>query len=374
MAKSAPTKPRRTRTAARAGARPPCPGRGLCARALIASGGPGELRGGQTRLALVLDAEGVDPRAPRFCHGQVRPGRVEHAVEPDRTAGLDPERHDVLDLEVDGVPNADAVPEPVVPNLDRRPLDPDDLAHEGSERGHRTAELPAEDLDQLVELLVRGLGVDKHPEPPVALGHDLGGVDDRDDFAAPDIGAVDLTLADVEGQGRATEVVGRAMVELEVSRAHQLTRARLAIAALQVPRHRRLPSRSNESPTTRGTGSTALRVAPGLGVRAIASQHGSGGTVATGVRVRCGRVGVHAAGADRSARMERLGLFVVGRSGDDLREPGHMSPAGAETAEVSCEILPAACGDWLDAATLRANAAICPSVKSSCGFHHCNRG
>src|SRR5215218_3759328 len=110
MAKSAPTRPRRTRTAARAGARPSRPGREPRARVLIASGGPGELGGGQTRLALVLNAEGVDPRAPRLRHGQVRPGRMEHAVEPDRPTGLHPERHDVLDLEVDGVPNPDAVP------------------------------------------------------------------------------------------------------------------------------------------------------------------------------------------------------------------------------------------------------------------------
>jgi len=27
-------------------------------------------------------------------------------------------------------------------------------------------------------------------------------------------------------------------------------------------------------------------------------------------------------------------------------KPGHMSPAGAKTAEVSREILPATCGDW----------------------------
>src|SRR4051794_8351839 len=235
MAKSVPTRPRRTRTAANAGARSPPPGAGPCANALIASGGPGELRGGQTCLAVVLDAEGVDPRAPRLGHRQVRAGWVEHAVEPDRATGLHPERHDVLDLEVDGVPHADAVPQPVVPYLDRGPLDPDDLAHEGGKCRHRAAELPTEDLDQLVELLVGGLGVDKHPESPVALGHDLRRVDDRDHSAAPDIGALDLALADVEGQRRPAEVVGRAMVEADVARAHQLTRAGLNVAALEVP-------------------------------------------------------------------------------------------------------------------------------------------
>src|SRR4051794_23595117 len=282
MAKSAPTRPRRTRTAANAGARPLPPGAGPCANALIASGGPGELGGGQTCLAVVLDAEGVDPRAPRLGHRQVRPGGVEHAVEPDRPTGLHAERHDVLDLEVDGVPDADAVPQPVVPNLDRRPLDPEDLAHERSERGHRTAELPAEDLDQLVELLICGLGVDEHPEPPVALGHDLRGVDDGDDSAAPDIGALDLTLPDVEGQGRPAEVVRRAMVEGEVARAHQLARAGLDVAAPEVPRHRRLPSRNNKSPTTKRTGSTAAQVVSEPGVHGE-GRGGSGSRARTNV-------------------------------------------------------------------------------------------
>ena len=52
----------------------------------------------------------------RFASAIVRSDadRVEHAVEPDRPAGLDAERHDVLDLEVDRVADADAVTQPVV--------------------------------------------------------------------------------------------------------------------------------------------------------------------------------------------------------------------------------------------------------------------
>src|SRR3954447_3154846 len=234
------TSPSRARAAASAGARPPPPVRRCCAGALMGSGGPGELGARQTGLALVLDAEGVDPGAPRLGHRQVRPRRVEHAVEPNRPTGLDPEGDDVLDLELDRVPDADAVSQPVVVNLDGRPLDPDDLAHEGGERGHRAAEPAAEDVDQLVELFVRGSIVDEHPEPPVPVGHDLRGVDDRHHPAATDVGAVDLTLADGEGQGRPAEVVGGAMVEREVARAHQLARARLDVAALEVPCHRRL--------------------------------------------------------------------------------------------------------------------------------------
>src|ERR687893_1958854 len=58
-ANSAATSPSRTRTAVNAGARPPAPLGRSCAGALIASGGPGELGGGQPGLALVLDAESV---------------------------------------------------------------------------------------------------------------------------------------------------------------------------------------------------------------------------------------------------------------------------------------------------------------------------
>src|SRR3954447_18631697 len=242
-ANSATTSPSRARTAATPGPRPPPPVPRSCAGALIGSGSPGELGGGKPGLALVPDAERIDPGTPRLGHRQVRPGRVEHAVEPDRPAVLLPERHDVLDLELDHVSDADAVKQPVGAELDGRPLDPDELAHEGCQHGHRAAELPAEDLDQLVELLVRGLVIDEHPEPPVAVGHDLRRVDDRHNPAPPDVGAVDLTLADVERQGRPTEVVGGAVVEREVARTHQLTRACLGVATSEVPGHGRLPPR-----------------------------------------------------------------------------------------------------------------------------------
>src|ERR687889_2682709 len=235
------TSPSRTRTAAKAGPRSPARAR-PCAGARSASGCPGELGGRDTGLALVLDAEGVDPRAPCLGHRQVGRDRVAAAVEPDGPTGLRPERHDVLDLEVDHVTYAHAVQQTVVAHLDRRPLDADDLAHERTQCRHRAAELPAEDLDQLVELLVGGLVVDEHPEPPVAVGHDLRGVDDGHDPAAPDVGAVHLALADVEGQGRAAVVVRGAVVQREVAGAHELAGAGLRVAALEVPRHRRAPS------------------------------------------------------------------------------------------------------------------------------------
>ena len=61
------------------------------------------------------------------------------------------------------------------------------------------------------------------------------------DLQAADVGALDVTLADVEHQRHPTEVVGGAVVEREVARAHQLARTGLDVAALQVPGHRRTP-------------------------------------------------------------------------------------------------------------------------------------
>jgi hypothetical protein len=49
---------------------------------------------------------------------------VEHAVEAHRLPGLDAERDDVFDLEINRVPDADAVAQAVVNDLDRRPLLP----------------------------------------------------------------------------------------------------------------------------------------------------------------------------------------------------------------------------------------------------------
>src|SRR5438067_6635010 len=113
-AKSRATRPNRARAAENAGASPLRAGTRTCAGTVTRSGGPGEVGLRETGLALVLDAEGVDPRPFRLRHREVRADRVEHAVEPDRLAGLDAEGHDVLDLEVDAVADADAVPHSVV--------------------------------------------------------------------------------------------------------------------------------------------------------------------------------------------------------------------------------------------------------------------
>ncbi len=157
---------------------------------------------------------------------------MEHAVEPHRLAGLDPERHDVLDLEVDRVADADAVPQPVVVDLDRRPLDAEHLAHQRRERGHRAAQLAAEDLDELVGLLVGRPSSTNTPSRQFPSVMTFGVSAIAATFEPADVGALDLTLADVEDERHATEVVRRAVVERQIARAHQLARAGLHVAAL----------------------------------------------------------------------------------------------------------------------------------------------
>src|SRR5690242_1397820 len=143
--RSSAMSPSRARVAAYAGASPAPPGAPLDASAITPSGGPRELGRREPCLSLVLDAEGVDSRSRRLGDREVRGHGVEHALEPDRLAGLDAEGHDVLDLEVDHVPDADAVTQTVVAHVDRRALHAQHLAHERSQRAHRPAELAAED-------------------------------------------------------------------------------------------------------------------------------------------------------------------------------------------------------------------------------------
>src|SRR5512132_1110573 len=104
------TRPTLVRTTAHAGitlAR--AAGTAACAEVLKRSGGPGELGVRQPGFPLVLDAKRVDLRPLRLGDGQIGSHRVEHLLEPDRPAGLNPERDDVLDLEVDRVADLHAV-------------------------------------------------------------------------------------------------------------------------------------------------------------------------------------------------------------------------------------------------------------------------
>src|SRR3954451_15452644 len=173
-AKSSAINPSCVRAAARACPRPSARPTSASSRAASnSSGSPGEGRAREPRLPLVLDPEGVDPRAGRLGDGELRPGRVEHPLEADSLARLDPERDDVLDLEVDDVADLHAVPDAVVDDLDRHPLDAEHLADERDEARHRPSELPAEDGRELVGLLAGCRLVDEHAELPVPFGHDL---------------------------------------------------------------------------------------------------------------------------------------------------------------------------------------------------------
>src|SRR4051794_35373776 len=129
-AKSSAIRPSRARAAAKAGARPP---RSATPPAAVTSGRPREVGGREPRLALVLDPERADARARRVRDRQLGPGGMEDAREPRRLARLAPERHDVLDLEVDRLPDLDAVAQAVLVPLDRRALAPEVLADEPAE-------------------------------------------------------------------------------------------------------------------------------------------------------------------------------------------------------------------------------------------------
>src|SRR4051812_16358957 len=118
--------PSRARTAANAGVRPRAP----ASPAEVTSRCPGEARRRERGLPLVLDPEGADARAGRLRDRQLRAGRMEDAGEPSRLARLHAEGDDVLDLEVDAVADPDAVPQAVLPDLDRRALHAEVLADE----------------------------------------------------------------------------------------------------------------------------------------------------------------------------------------------------------------------------------------------------
>src|SRR5262245_3421442 len=143
-ANSRATSARRARAAANAGARPPRSGACGCAVTVKRSGGPRE-RGRESRLSVVLDAERTDLRPRRLGGCELGANRVEDPCQARRLARLDAERHDVLDLEVDRVPDPHAVAEPLLDDLDRCTLDAEHLADERSESCHRPALLSAED-------------------------------------------------------------------------------------------------------------------------------------------------------------------------------------------------------------------------------------
>ncbi len=116
-------------------------------------------------------------------------------------------------LEIDHVPDPNAVAHAVVHHLDRRALDPEHLPNERCQPRHRAAKLAPEDLSELVCLLIRRALVDEHSQAPVPVRHHLRRVRDCCDLEAADVGAFDLALTNVEDEHHATEVVSGAMVE-----------------------------------------------------------------------------------------------------------------------------------------------------------------
>ena len=167
---------------------------------------------------------------------------MEDADEPDGLARLDAEGDDVLDLEVDRVADLDAVassPSSTTSNGARSTpsISPTSGANPAigppfcppktavsfsicSSSACSSTNMPRRQLPSVMTLGVSAIG---------------------DDLEATDVGALDLTLLDVEDEGDAAVVVGRAVVERHVARTHQVARARLDVAALQAPRHFRTP-------------------------------------------------------------------------------------------------------------------------------------
>ena len=88
--------------------------------------------------------------------------------------GLDPERHHVLDLEINRVTDPNRVPQAVLAHLDRSPLDTEVLAHERTQRLHRAAGRARKHPAELLGLLIRRRSIDEHAQPPVAAVITLG--------------------------------------------------------------------------------------------------------------------------------------------------------------------------------------------------------
>jgi len=86
-------------------------------------------------------------------------------------------------------------------------LDAQHLADQRGKPGHRSTQLAAEDLDELVELRVRRAVVDEHTDPPVAFRHHLRRVGDESGLAPGDVRAVNGSLTNIEDESHATEVV-----------------------------------------------------------------------------------------------------------------------------------------------------------------------
>ena len=239
---SSATSPSRARAAANAGASPPA---GSAARAPRRSRGQAAQENSDVESP-VLPSYSM-PKAlirERFASAIVRfdADRMEHAVEPNRLAGLDAERHDVLDLEVDRVADADAVAQPVVDDLDRRPLDAEHLARRAARAppsGRRAARRRRRRACRSARRVARSSTNTPSRQFPSVMTFGVSAIAAtlRPPTSVPSISPSRMLKTSVD----AAEVVRGAVVERQVARAHQLARAGLDVAALEAPGHDDLP-------------------------------------------------------------------------------------------------------------------------------------
>src|SRR5438045_3486616 len=110
----------------------------------VISTSPAEVRR-ESGVTLVLDTEAVHLGVLCVRDRQCGARGMEDAHELRRLAGLDAEGDHVLDLYVNRFADLDRVRQAVFVELDRRPLDPPELAQQRAKRSTRPTERPAED-------------------------------------------------------------------------------------------------------------------------------------------------------------------------------------------------------------------------------------
>ena len=166
--------------------------------------------------------------------------------------GLDAERDDVLDLEVDRVADADAVAQSVLhaPRSARaRRRAPRRRAARAPPSGRPAARRrPPPSFSICSSVASSSTNMPRRQLPSVMT---FGVSAITATLQPADVRALDLTLADVEDERDAAVVVRRTVVERQVARAHEIAGARLEVAALEIPGHIGLPSRAEETSHSR---------------------------------------------------------------------------------------------------------------------------
>jgi hypothetical protein len=105
-------------------------------------------------------------------------------------------------------------------------------------RGLRSSELPRKDRPQFLHLLLSGVLVHEHPDPPVAIGHHLGRIGEHCHGQAAHIHLFDFAGVDVKDQHHPAALgVGRLREPRGGAGAHHVARTVLEIGSLQGPGH-----------------------------------------------------------------------------------------------------------------------------------------